>query len=183
MRRTLTILASVAALALVAYVGYGIYAAGLSERPPPPPFANITFARGKVTGHRITSRSWSADFDRIVSNSDQSLLELENVHHGVIFKNGKPYLHVRTAHLSVNTISRDFSASGPIHVETVGTRPMRSFDTNSAAWNDTIQRLTLSRPIVIHNGSSAPLTVGSLTFDVKTGQIEIRSIDGPVEFK
>ncbi len=182
MTRTAAVrVATAAGIAFVAYVGYEIYAAGLDERPPPPPATTLTFRVGHVTGHRITTRSWSANFDRIVSNADQSLLDLDNVRDGIIYKRGKPYLHVRAAHMTVNTISRDFTARGPVHVETVGAKPARSFDTTSAAWADAIQRLTLAQRIVIHAGSGAPLIVGSLTFDVKSGEIEVHDIDGPLK--
>ncbi len=172
-----------AATAFVAYVGYEIYAAGLDERPPPPTSSSLTFRTGTITGHRITTRSWSADFDRIVSNTDQSVLELDDVRHGTIFKNGKPYLRVRASHLTVNTVSRDFTASGPFHVESIGTVPHRSFDTTSAIWIDAVQRLTLSKHIVIHNGDDPPLSVGAMTFAVRTGDIEVHDIDGPLKFK
>jgi hypothetical protein len=173
-------LALAAAVAFFAYVGYELYAAGLDERPPPPTTASLTFRDGRVVGHRIATRSWSADFDRIVSNADQTFLELDGVRNGTIYRAGKPYLHVSARHMAVNTISRDFTASGPIHVETIGAKPRRSFDTTSAAWSDSVQRLTLDKHIVVHNGTDAPLDVGSMTFEVRTGQIEVHDIDGPL---
>jgi len=169
--------------AFLAYVAYGIYDAGRHDVPAPPKSTDIVFLRGSMTGHRITTRSWSADYERIVSNADQSVLELQRVRHGIIFKNGKPYLRVRAEHMSVNTISRDFTATGGIHVESIGSKLRRSFDTSSAGWIDSIQRLTMTHRILIHNGTKEPLSVGSLTFDVKTGQIDLRAVDGPVRFK
>ena len=170
-------------VALVAYVGYGIYAAGLQERPPPPSSTSISFMKGTAAGHRVVSRSWSADYERIESNADQTVLELEGVRHGVIYKKGKPYLNVVAKHVSVNTVSRDFSATGPLHVETIGASPHRSFDTTSAVWDDGLQRLTLASHIIINTGGEAPLSVGSMIFNVKTGQIEIDAVNGPIRFK
>ena len=183
-RRAMTVRAAqIGGVAFLAYVGYGIYAAGLDERPPPPSSTNIVFKNGTATGHRIVSRSWSADYDNIQSNSDQSVLELDNVHNGIIYKKGKPYLHVRADHMSVNTLSRDFNVSGPLHVETVDAKPHRSFDTTAAAWDDAMQRLTLSKHVTVNTDGSAPLSIGSMTFDVKSGAIDITAIDGPVRFK
>lgn len=169
-----------AVVALSGYLGYGIYRAGLDDRPPPPSNTNITLVRGSANGQRVKFRSWSASYDRIVSNADQTILEITGVHDGTIYKGGKPYLHVRAAHLSVNTITRDFSAIGPLHAETIGSTPARTFDTTAATWNDAMQTLTLAKRVVIHTGSGPPLTVGSLTLDVKTGDIAIDDIDGPV---
>ncbi len=169
--------------AFFAYVVYGIYDAGRHDVPAPPKTTDIVFLHGSMNGQRITTRSWSADYDRIVSNADQTVLELERVRHGIIFKNGKPYLRVRAEHMSVNTISRDFTATGGMHVESIGTKPRRWFDTSSAAWTDSIQRMTMAHRVLIHNGTKEPLSVGSLTFDVKTGQIDLHAVDGPVRFK
>jgi hypothetical protein len=173
----------VAGIALATYVGYGIYAAGSDERPPPPTTTSVTFEHGRATGHRISTRSWSADFDRIVSNADQTVLDLYHVRHGVIYKKGKPYLHVRALRMSVDTLSRDFAAHGNVHVDTVGGKMKRSFDTTSAVWNDAAGRLTLAEHITVHNGPGSTLSLGSLTLNVKSGEIEVRDLSGPLRFK
>ena len=172
-----------AAVALLAYVGYGIYDAGRDERPAPLPNSNISFRKGHASGQRVKFRSWAADYDTIVSNADQTILDIQNVRNGTIFKNGKPYMHVRAAHMTVNTITHDFAETGPMHAETVGSQPARTFDTDSAVWNDARQTLTFSKRVVVHTGSGDPLTVGSLTLDIKTGAVDIHDIDGPVRIK
>ncbi len=173
----------VAIVAVLGFLGYGIYNAGRDERPPPLANTNIQFSKGHASGQRVKFRSWSADYDKIVSNADQTILDVQNVRNATIFKNGKPYMHVRAAHLTVNTITHDFAETGPMHAETVGATPARSFDTDSAVWNDALQTLTLAKHVVIHSGADDPLTVGSLTFDIKTGAIDIRDIEGPVRIK
>ncbi len=175
-------LAWLTALIVAVFIGVGIHDAGRDERPAPPANSQIVFNGGHVNGQKLRFKSWSADYDKIVSNADQTVLQLENVHNGIIYKDGKPYLHVRAAHMTVNTASRDFSANGPLYVESVGSTPTRSFQTNSATWSDAAQKLTLAQRIVIHSGADEPLTVGSLTFDVKSGNVDIRDIDGPIRF-
>jgi hypothetical protein len=178
-KRTIAVVAAFGA----AYAGYGVYRAGLNEAPPPPTNQQIVFHNGIAGGQRITTKSWTADYDRIVSNSDQTILELDGVRNGTIFRAGKPYLRVTATHLSVNTVSHDFSATGPIHVETLSVQPPRAFDTTSAIWNDGTQTLSLARHVTIRTGAAHPLEVGSLTFVVKTGQLEMRDVAGPVRFK
>jgi hypothetical protein len=169
--------------ALAAYLVWGIYRAGLGETPPPPSSTDIIFHNGFANGERIKTRSWTAEYDRIISNADQTVLDLDNVRNGTIFKHGKPYLHVRASHMTVNTVTRDFSVTGALHVETVDSKPKRSFDTTSAQWSDALQRLDLTQKVAIHTGAAAPLMVGSLIFNVKTGQIEMRDVSGPIRFK
>ncbi|GAC1310508.1 MAG: hypothetical protein NVS2B3_10480 [Vulcanimicrobiaceae bacterium] len=175
-------LAWLAALALVVFLSVGIYEAGRDERPPPPANSQIVFKHGFANGQKLHFKSWSADYEKIVSNADQTILELVRVRNGTIYKNGRPYLHVRAERMSVNTISRDFSAEGPLHVESIGVVPARSFDTSSAVWSDATQKLTLSRRIVVHSGADAPLVVGSLVLDVRSGDIVIRDVAGPIRF-
>lgn len=177
------IVAWILGLALVVFLGVGVFDAGRNERPPPPSNNQIVFKNGFANGQKLRFKSWSADYDTIVSNADQTILELEHVRNGTIYKNGKPYLHVRADRMTVNTISRDFTASGPLHVESVGAAPSRSFDTDSAVWSDAAQKLTLARKIVIRTGPGDPLTVGSLTLDVKSGNVDIHDVTGPVRFK
>jgi hypothetical protein len=169
--------------AVAAFIGWGIYRAGLGETPPPPSNTDIVFHEGIAHGERIKTRSWTADYDRLVSNADQTVLDLENVRNGIIFKAGKPYLRVRAAHMSVNTLTRDFTVTGPLHVETIDAKPPRSFDTNSARWSDAEQRLDLDKRVSIKTGAAAPLIVGSLSVDIKTGQMEMRDVTGAARFK
>jgi hypothetical protein len=176
-------LALAATVALVAYLGWGIFRAGLNEVPAGRGSTDIVFRQGTVSGQRIKTRSWTASYDRLVSNADQTVLELQNVHDGTIFRAGKPYLHVRAAHMSVNTITRDFSIVGPLHVKTVGAKPARWFDTTAAQWEDSAQRLTLSHHVTIYSGAEHPLSVGSLTFDVKTGNVAMNDVAGQIRFK
>jgi hypothetical protein len=168
-------LAVAAVTAFLVFVVWGIYRAGQNETPPPPTSTDIVFHDGFANGERIKTRSWTAKYDRIISNADQTVLDLDNVHDGTIYKKGKPYLRVRAAHMTVNTITRDFSVTGPLHVETIGAKPARSFDTTAADWSDAQQRLSITK--------RAPLMVGGLVFDVKSGQIDMTDVSGPVRFK
>lgn len=170
-------------LALVALFAYGIFDAGRNEKPAPPANSQIVFKAGHVDGQKLHFKSWSADYDTMVTNADQTILDVENVRNGIVLKNGKPYLRIRAKHMTVNTLSKDFSATGPLHVESIGSTPPRTFDTTSAIWSDAAQKLTLASRVVIHSGADEPLTLGSLTFDVKTGNVDMRDVTGPLRLK
>jgi hypothetical protein len=171
-----------AGLLFAAYLAWGIYQAGLNETPAPPASTDIVFHNGIAHGERIKTRSWSADYEKLVSNADQTVLDLQNVRNGTIYKAGKPYLHMRAAHMTVNTLTRDFAVSGPLHVETVSSPP-RSFDTTAAHWSDAQQQLDLNHAVSINSGAGAPLIVGRVTLNVKTGQLELHDIAGAARFK
>ena len=167
MKRTYLLFATIA----LALIGFGIYRAGEHELPPPNSNSQIVFNGGSATGRRIKMKSWSANYDRIVSNADQSMLVVDGVHDGVIDKKGKPYLRVDATHVTVNMISHDLEITGPLHVETIGQTPARSFDTDSGNWNDGLQILTLPKRVTVHTRDAGPLEFSSATINVKTGEV------------
>ena len=170
-------------LAGLALLAVGVYRAGLDELPPPALSPDVLFHRGHASGERITTKSWSADYDKVVANQDQTILEVDGIHRGIIYRRGKPYLRLRATHMTVNTLSRDFTAVGPLHVETVARHPQRAFDMNAAAWSDARQLLTLSDNVRISTGANAPLTVDRLIFNVRTGDLDLHHVAGPIRFK
>ena len=169
-----------AAIVVAIFLGVGIYRAGLDEVPPPSKDAQIVFHGGKAYGRRISTRSWSADYDRIVSNADQTILSVDGVRHGVIYKKGRPYLRVRAEHMTVNTVSHDFSVSGYMKAQTVAPAQKRTFETTSAVWSDSAQLLTLDHRVVIRTAGQRPLSLASARFNVRTGDLDVRAIDGPI---
>jgi hypothetical protein len=149
----------------------------------PPSNGPVLFKTGTALGQRLNGRSWTADYDRIETSTDQTTLDLYGVKHGVIYKDGKPYLRVRAERMTVNTVTRDFNATGKLHVETVGRKPTRTFDTESANWSDSVQILTLPDRAKFGTGAALPLLVGSAEFNVKTGDLELHQVAGAVRFK
>ena len=166
--------------ALVFVVTIGIYRAGEHELPAPNTNADIVFRGGSVAGRRISTKSWSAKYDRVVSNADQTMLVVDGVHDGVIDKKGKPYLRVSAQHVTVNTISHDMVISGPLHIETIGRRPARSFDTDGANWNDGMQILTLPKRVTVRTKNDPPVVFSSATIDIKTGEIVVNDFAGKI---
>jgi hypothetical protein len=170
-------------LAFAFFVLIGTLLAGRNESPLPPSNPQVIFKNGTAIGQRLTGRSWTADYKRIVTNADQSVLDLYDVRHAIIYKKGKPNLSIRAERMTVNTLTRDFTATGPLHVETISSHPHRSFDTTAATWNDLTQTLVLPEKAVIDTGAELPLRVGSATYDVKTGQIELHAVAGGFRLK
>jgi hypothetical protein len=181
----LKLLALAAGALLLGYVGAGIYLAGLDTPAAPPINSNsVIFKPGQAIGERVGCRSWIADYDHIVTSADQTVVDVDNVRHGLIYKQCKPYLTVQAKHMTINTLTHDFSASGDIHIETAASDMLhKTFETDAATWSDQGQRLALPHKSTIESGMDLPLTVGSLTFDVRSGQLEINNVAGAVRFK
>ena len=165
------------ALGLAAYAVLGVYLAGRDEVVPPTNALPVVLGKGVARGERITSHSWSLDYDKITTSMDQTFVTIDGVHDGIVFRGGKPYLYLRAAHASVNMVTHDFSASGPVHVESANKAKPRAFDTTSAVWTEALQRLDLSQPIVVTSPGTT-LHVAKLSLDMRTGVIHIENVDG-----
>ena len=158
------------------------------RRPPPPSSTSITFKErhGFGPSHRVALVVGQTTIN-IESNSDQTVLELDNVRHGIIYKHGKPYLRVRANHMSVNTESRATSASPGhrLHVETIGASPHRSFDTTVGRRGTThCNDLSLAKHVTVNTAGFG--TALHRKHDLRREERRrstSTAIDGPVRFK
>jgi hypothetical protein len=176
LRRIITFIA----FTLIAWIGYEIYAAGKDDTPPPSP-QDIVMHSGKAHGERISTPSWSIEYDNVVGNADQTLLNLEGVHNGVFYRNGKPYLHMHAKHMTVNTTTHDFSASGPFHVETVDRKHFRALDTTEATWNQGTKRLFLPvKTIITTTSPTKSLTADNIIVDVDKSNLHMEHLQGTI---
>jgi hypothetical protein len=152
----------------------------LAGREYVPPFAAtqpITLQSGAARGERITTHSWSIAYDKITTNADQTFVDVEGVHSGLIYRKGKPWLRVRARHMSINMLTHDFTASGPLHVETVDRGKPRSFDTTSAIWSETQQQLTFNEPSTLTT-RGGKLRIDRMSLEVKSGKVHLERVSG-----
>ncbi len=168
-----------ASIGLLLFVVIGIYWAGRDEVNPPAATGPVVLSHGLARGERITSHSWSLDYDKITTSPDQTFIQVDGIRDGVIFRKGKPYLRLRAAHVNVNMVTHDFTARGPIHIESAGPHDshFHAFDTTSIDWIDGEQQLELTDPIVV-SAPGATLHVQKLTLNVRTGELRIDQPDG-----
>ncbi|MDQ6826656.1 MAG: hypothetical protein M3Z14_05585 [Candidatus Eremiobacteraeota bacterium] len=170
---------TVGALALLVTLAVGVFLAG-RDIPPPPGQIPITLKHGGIFGHRLTSRggkAWSFDYDHVRMSPDGSVADIDGVHGGLLYKDGKPYLKISAKHISANTVSSDYTATGQIHIEAIGAKMKRSFDTDLAVWQNANKMLTLSHPSIVRTGD-AVLTFGTVDIDFSTGKIHVGGING-----
>ncbi|MDP9018693.1 MAG: LPS export ABC transporter periplasmic protein LptC [Candidatus Eremiobacteraeota bacterium] len=166
----------VTAFAAVAIVAEGVILSG-RDLPPPPGTQPVVLGSGGVTAHHMSNKSWSLYYDHAQTSPDGSLAEIDGIHNGVLYRQGKPYITLSAKHVSVNTISDDFTATGDVHITQVKAGLTRAFDTDLVVWTNATKIVTLSHPSVIKTGD-ATMTVQSMTFNVQTGAIHLGKIGG-----
>ena len=154
----------------------------LAGREYVPPFAAtqpITLQSGAARGERIQTHSWSIAYDKLTTNADQTYVEVEGVHDGLIYRKGKPWLRVRARRMSINMLTHDFTSSGPLHVETVDRLKPRAFDTTSGVWSEAQQQLNFDEPSTITT-RGGKLQVDRMSLDVKTGAVHLERVSGGI---
>jgi hypothetical protein len=167
--------AAAVAFAVLGWIAYETIHAG-SDIPPSHSDGPTRLTTGEASGKRIDGKSWSLDYDSAVMTPDGSGAEIDNVHDGVIFRNGKPYMHMRARHVSANLDLNDFQATGPVSFVEIGGRHRR-LDTIDAHYEGNVHTLVLTHPTTIRE-DGASVTVASASINFLTGETKLGRIAG-----
>ncbi len=176
----LRILFLLAGAALLIWVVVEVVLAGSAPGGPPQGMTPLTLHGGRVTGNRMSTKSWMFEYDHAEMSADGVLATVQGVRRGVLYKNGKPYLSVRAEQVSVNTATFDFTATGDVHVTQMqDTSSERSFDTDLIQWLNAAKMLTLPHPSVVRSGGET-LRVSSINVNFNSGAIHFGRVSGGV---
>jgi hypothetical protein len=163
--------------ALLVWVGIGIYRAG-GDVPPPPAVPETKLTSGHAEGRRGDGKpSWSFDYDKVIASPDTTVATLENVRHGELYKNGRPFMRMIAKHVVVNTLSNDFVVTGPLELIENDGRQRRRLTSDAASFSGVLQTLTLNRPSKI-SGDGANVTVATATVNFKSGDMRLGPLVG-----
>lgn len=175
-------IAVVAVVLIAVWFTIGIMLAGRENAPPPPGSQPVTLHGGQVRGNRISTRSWTFDYKSAQMSPDGTIATVDGVHHGVLYKKGKPYLGIAAQHVSVNTQTFDFTAIGDVHLEYLQPKDQvkRSFDTDLVQWTNATKILLLSHPSIIRTGDQT-LKVATITVDFNKNEVHLGKIEGSVQ--
>ena len=170
--------AAVAALVVLAWVGYEIGIAGSEVAPPPPLSATATLREGQISGKRVDNRWWSLDYDTITMSPDASTGTIAHVRDGRIHRPGQPDVHVRATGVTIDRATGDVTVTGPIRiVEPLPGGRTRTITTTGARYEGTAQTLVLKNPVTITEGG-ATVTVAHATLNFHTGAAKLGRIAG-----
>jgi len=165
------------------WIVVGIILAG-RDVPAPPGAQNIVIKDCRIKGNRISTRSWSFSCQKAQLSPDGVMATIDGVKDGVLYKNGKPYLSVSAQHVSLNTQTFDFTATGDVHVEALHPTDnvSKSFDTDLVQWINATKLLQLPHQCLFQTNGQT-LRVASITVDFNKTQIHLGKINGYVESK
>lgn len=171
-----------AGAALFIWVVVGIMLAGREPGGLPPGTTPVTLRGGRVTGHRLSRRSWTFDYKTAQTSPDGTIATVDGVKNGVLYRKGKPYLTIAAQHVTINTQTFDFTAVGDVHVAAINPKDKiaKSFDTDLAVWTNSTKMLELTHPSLIRTGSQI-LKVDTISVNFNTNDIHTGKISGSVE--
>jgi hypothetical protein len=172
--------ATVAGVVLTLWVVIGIVLAGGGVAPLPPSNVPIKMNGGEITTHRITTKSWSFDYDHAELSPQGDNGSVEGIHDGVIFRKGKPYLRISAEKVTLDLQSLDFTAVGKVHVERIGDPQHRSFDTDLVTWTNDARLLHMDHPAYVHSGNQT-LRIDGITVDFDEDTFHIGKLGGGVD--
>lgn len=175
-------IAVIAGAAFVVWIVVEVMLAGNEPTPPPPGSQPVTMHGGQVRGNRISTRSWTFDYKKAQMSPDGTIATVDGVHHGVLYKKGKPYLGIAAEHVSVNTQTFDFTALGDVHISYLQPKDgiAKSFDTDLVQWTNATKLLTLQHPSIVRTGDQT-LKVATITVDFNKSEVHLGKIEGSVQ--
>jgi|GEM_PF-5848890 len=163
-------------LAILVALGAVVYRAGLNEIPPPPPGSTV-LEEAIGIGTRGSNNAWRFRAKRITTTPDGSITTLEDVESAALFKSGKPYLELHADRVIINVGTRDITVSGHVQLQSVNSPIARVLKTDVITWSNALQLLSIpTATTVTSNGER--LTLGSVRWNVATGEITVSKVDG-----
>jgi hypothetical protein len=167
--------ATLAALALLGWVGFEIGRAG-TDVVPPRMATESTLNRGVATGKRVDGRSWSLDYDSAVLSPDGSQTTIAHVRSGRLRAKGKPDVLFSADDVTANTATNDFTVRGPIHVkENMGPGHLRTLKTTGAQYAGATHTLTLTNEVTLTDGPTT-IVVSNATLNFQSGAVTLGRI-------
>ena len=171
-----------AAGAFVLWIVIEVILAGIGTPELPPGHSGITLSAGDVSGHRISTKSWSFDYRSAQLSADGSVGTIEGVRNGVVFKKGKPYLKIAAERISIDTNSLNFTAIGKVTASMIGDPLKRSFDTDLVQWTNATKILDMQHPSYLQSGDHT-LKFSSISIDFGKNEVHFGSVGGTVEVR
>ena len=169
-------LATIGIIGLLLGLGYALWSAG--EENLPPPTQTQTMLSGQAEGRRAEFASWQFTYDKATTLSDGVTQEIDGIHDGVYWKNGKPFVRMHADKAIYNSLTHDFTVNGPVHFDIDDHGKTRTFDTDEATWTDNNQTLHIPGKATVGSRNGARVVVTDVIVDLQNGQYTVGKIEG-----
>ena len=168
-------IAALVAAAVLGWIAWQTIHAG-ADIPSQRSTSQTQLSGGSANDKRLDGKSWSLDYDTATLSPDGSLAEVDNVHDGVILRDGKPYMRMMAKHVSANLAANDFVVTGPVSFTEIGGQHRELF-TDHAHYSGGTHTLFLDHPTTIHAGAMS-FHVATAVVNFNTGETKMGRITG-----
>ncbi|HEY1655204.1 MAG TPA: hypothetical protein VGF86_08840 [Candidatus Tumulicola sp.] len=169
-----------AGVLFVTWVVVEVVLAGRGTAPPPPSSISMELHGGHVLNNRITTKSWTFDYDHAKLSPDGTSGSVDGVRNGIVFRKGQPYLRISAEHIQLDIQSLDFTAIGKVHVERINDPQGRAFDTDLVTWTNDAKLLRMTHPAYVHTNGQT-LRLDGITVDFDANTIHLGKVGGQVD--
>jgi hypothetical protein len=170
----------IAGVIVVIVVAVEVILAGRDSPPIPVGQSGISLSRGHVNGNKISTKSWTFDYQSAQLSADGSVGTVQGVKNGIVYKKGKPYLKISAESIAVDTNALNFVATGKVHAQLINDPQQRSFDTDLIAWTNSTKTLQMEHPSYLHSQGQT-LKLETVSIDFNKDEIHLGKIGGTVE--
>ena len=167
--------AALIAAAVLGWIAWQTIHAG-ADIPAQRTTSTTQLSGGSANDKRLDGKSWSLDYDTATLSPDGSLAEIDNVHNGLILRDGKPYMRMAAKHVSANLAYNDFVVTGPVSFTEIGGQHRR-LDTDQAHYSGSDHTLHLDHPTTIR-GNGMTFHVAKALVNFTTGATKLGRITG-----
>lgn len=169
-------LAAIATIGVLLGLAIAIWHAGNEDLPQQN--GAQTIVNGQAEGRRAQFASWTFTYDKATTLGDGITQEIEGIRDGVYYKDGKPFIRMRADRVIYNSVTRDFSVSGPVHFDIDDKGKIRTVDTRAATWSDATQTLRIPGKVTVGSENGSRLLVTDITVNLQTGEYKVGKIEG-----
>jgi len=169
----------IAGVVLVIFVAVEVILAGRDTAPVPLAQTGISAKNGHVNGNRISTKSWTFDYQTAQLSADGSVGTVQGVRNGIVYKKGKPYMKISAESIAVDTNALNFVATGKVHASLINDTQKRSFDTDLIVWTNSTKTLEMDHPSYLHSEGQT-LKLETVRIDFNKDEIHLGKIGGSV---
>ena len=148
------------------------------QKPEPPLESYLPELDLKGINYQVSEkgkRQWAFKATEVLDSPNGNTTRLNGLHDGVYYKDGKPYLRLRSGAALYNHATRQLDMSGGVEVS--GPDGLR-FDAPSLVWKSDTKKIVCPGPVRLQTAEGWVTSEGTLTADLKNQTFVLERVNG-----
>ena len=120
-------------------------------------------------------RQWGFKAEDVIESKDGRTTQLNGLHGGVFYKDGKPYLHLKSGSATYDHVMKQLQMKGGVQV--TGPNGLR-FDASSLVWKSDKKFIVCPGPVRLQTEGGWITSNGTLTADLQRQTFSLQQVSG-----